>query len=181
MPNKSSSLFISPWFQLSNWKNLGVDWFINYSDLATQTTPIVCTAWVPVKLTNDWLGGQTLKTYKPTGIVELWNTATNQFDLSGLSLGDEISIRLNYTVTTSSNNQEFYSYMNMAIGWASYSIYDWIHFFKTAWTRQVGEVMTLYMGNSDTITKPAEIMFSSDANATIKVNWFYISVKKGTI
>ena len=151
------------------------DGWINYSNSAAAVN---YTTGSPLKLLNDGLGAQTLKTYKPYGFTELFNVATGQFNFSELVLGDEVTIRFNMTVVTSSNNQEFFNYLNLAIGGAAYSIYDGCHFYKTAGSRQAGEIITLYMGNADTITFPTELMFSSDANCTVKVNGFYISVKR---
>lgn len=154
------------------------DWFIDYNDLTTATTPIAYTTGSPLKLTNDWAWPQTLTTYKPIWVVQFWNTTTNQFDFTDLSLWDEVTIRISLDVTTSAVNQEFRLYLSMAIwGWA-YTLSDWIRAFKTAWTYPVWFAIPLYMWNTDTITLPAELMFSSDANATIKVNWFYISAKR---
>lgn len=151
------------------------NWFINYSDLATQSSPIAYTTGSPLKLTNDWAWPQTLSTYKPDWITRFWNTSTNQFDFTWLVLWEEVKLRVNLTVTTSATNQTFLLYLSLAIGGASYSIYDWNWYFKTAWSYQIWVEMSIYIWNSDTITRPAELMFSSDANAQIKVNGFYIS------
>jgi len=154
------------------------DGFIDYNDLATQSVPIAYTTWSARKLTNDGLWPQTFKTEKPQGVTELRNTATNQFDFSKLSIWDQVDIRVVFDLTTSATNQESLVYMNMAIWWWAYSIYDWSWYFKAAWTRPVWAVIKLYMWNTDTINLPSEIMFLSDANASIKVNWFYISAKR---
>lgn len=154
------------------------DWFIDYNDLTTATTPIAYTTGSPLKLTNDWAWPQTLTTYKPIWVTRFRNTTTNQFDFTDLSLWDELNIRVSLDITTSWANQTFLLYLSMAIGGGAYTIYDWDWYFKTAWTYQIGFSVPLYMWNTNTITLPAEIMFSSDANATIKVNWFYISAKR---
>lgn len=155
-----------------------IDGFFVYSDLATASTPISYTASNPLKLTNDGLGAQTQNTYKPYNITKLWNAVTNQFDFSELSLGDELSIRFNIQVTTSATNQQFRLYLSMAIGGIAYTIDNGAFFFKTAEAHPIGFVIPISMSNTDTITKPAELMFVSSDNATIKMNSFYISTKR---
>lgn len=131
-----------------------------------------------LKLLNDGAGAQTLKTYKPYGITELWNVATNQFNFSELAIGDEVSIRLSLDVTTSGVNQEFSLSINFAIGGGTYHIHDGNFFFKTAGTKAICSIITVYIGNADTKNLPAELLFTSDANATVQVNGFYISTKR---
>ena len=156
---------------------VGRDGNMNYSDLATQTVPLSYTSG-SFKLTNDWLWAQTQTSYKPIWVTRLWNTTTNQLDFTQLILGDEVWIRLNLEVTTSWVNQEFRTFLNAWIWWASYSIYDWNRYFKVAWVKTIWAEIIINMWNADTITRPCEIMFSSDASATIKVIGFYTSVKR---
>lgn len=161
-----------PQGQLINGKSDG--WMV-YSNSAST---VAYTTGTPLKLLNNGLGPQTLKTYKPKGLTELWNTSTNQFNLSELILGDEVVIRFSFDLETLSNNTESYIYTNMAIGGAAYSLYNGVWTFKTIGTRQIGSEIMIYIGNNDTIIYPTELLFVSDANCNIKVNSFYISVKR---
>lgn len=155
-----------------------IDGFVNISDSITTVTPIAYTTGSPLKLTNDGLGQQQQTTYIPYGVTSLYNSTTNQFDFSQLSLGDEVSIRFNITVTTTANNQEFLFYMLMSIGAYNYIISDGDYSFKTSGTHQVGFVIPLNIGNTQTRDYPAELYFSSDANASLVINGYYITVKR---
>jgi len=159
-------------------RNTYKDGYITYSDLATQSVPISYTAPNPLKISNDGLGAQTLKTYKPTSLSELYNVATGQFRFNDLRLGDEVMLRFNLNVTTSTANQHFRMYLNVAIGGNSYTINDGVFAFKTAGVQYIGFNITLSMSNLDTINYPAELLFVSEDNATIVVNSYYITIKK---
>ena len=64
--------------------------FLDYNDLATHTTPITLVANVDKKLTNDTLGAFTNILYSPFGVNSIWNSSTNSYDFTELSLGDTI-------------------------------------------------------------------------------------------
>lgn len=150
---------------------------ITYSDSITAVTPLSYTTG-SLKITNDTKGGQTSNSYAPHGITSVWDTINDQLVLSSLSLGDEVSIRINCDVTTSTTNQEFRLYLVMSIGGYNYQISDGNYFFKTAGTYQIGAVIPFNIGNTQTRDYPAQVMFESDGNATIKVNSFYITINR---
>jgi len=87
--------------------------FMDYNNTA-DVIPPVANVWQ--KITNNGLGANTLKTYKPIGVTELLNT---EFDLvlpgpdngrllfSELSLGDQVTIRHTLSITPNSNGQTF--------------------------------------------------------------------------
>jgi len=133
-----------------------------------------------IKLLNNGLGAFTNKIYALDGVSDLFNTTTNEFDFSSLSLGDKVDIRYDYQITTSSVNQESRIYLNIGVGSGSpYSINQDTSFFKTAGVHELsGANSFIYMGNLETLNFPAELMFTSDANATVILNGFVISVTK---
>lgn len=154
------------------------DGWIDYNDSTTSSTPISFTG-TPIKLTNDGLGLYTNKVYKPVGISDLWNVSNNQFDFTHLAIGDEIELRVSTEITTTSNNQEFTFYLDMAKGSVSnYHLKDGNYIYKSSGTYGIIFNMKFYIGNEDTKNFPAELMFDSDANATIVVDGFYISIKR---
>lgn len=160
-------------------KTLNIDGYFNYSDLASQSVPLVYTSGAPLKLTNDGLGGQTELTYKPLNVSKLWNSITNQFDFSELKIGDELFVRFNINVITSAINQEFRLYLSCAVGGVfPYIISDGDFFFKTPGNHQVGVVIPLYIGQLDTKNFPSELIFSSSNDAEITMNSIYISTKR---
>lgn len=133
-----------------------------------------------LKLLNNGLGVFTNKTYGITDVADLFNTTTSQFDFSGLSLGDKVEFRYDYTIVTSSINQESRLFLNLAIGSGDeYSINQDTSFFKTAGSHNLsGANSFIYMGNLSTLNFPAELMFTSDASATVTLNGFVVSVIK---
>lgn len=158
-----------------------IDGYFNYSDSSSQATatPIAYTTGSPLKLGNDGQGGQTTGAYAPYGITQLFDTITGNFDFSELAIGDEVIIRFNLDITTSATNQEFFLYLDLAVGGSfPYSLYDGVFAFKTAGKRQIGVNIPLYIGTADTRDNPGQLMFSSDANATITVNSYYITTKR---
>lgn len=131
-----------------------------------------------LKILNNGLGPYTLKTYKPLNITELWNTTTNQFNFSELSLGDEVMIRLDVNIATTAINQEFYFYLQMAVGGTTYTLGDGTYSFKNIGTKQLSISFPFYLGNQDSITYPAELYFNSSNAANLGVNGYYISVRR---
>jgi hypothetical protein len=134
----------------------------------------------PVKLLNNGLGVNTDKVYGLTGVTDLYNTTTNQFDFSGLNFGDKVDFRYDYILTTSAINQESRLYLNLGIGSTTpYSINQNTSFFKTAGLHNLsGTTSFIYIGNPETLNFPAELYFESDANADVELNGFVISVTK---
>lgn len=149
--------------------------FIDYNDSATVLTPISLTANTWAKLTNNGNGANTLKTYKPQGVTELWNTSTNQFTWADLILGDMVEMRTDISITTTGANQTVWLSMFMGVGGSQYELPIVVaHLFKTAGTYQLTPCYQFYIGNATTLNNPAEIKVKSDATATCVVNGFYI-------
>ena len=75
--------------------------FIDYND-TTGSISLVADTWTDVP--NNGLGAFTNKTYKPTLINEVLNTNTGYLDFSELTLGSQLLIRNDFTITQNSNN-----------------------------------------------------------------------------
>lgn len=157
-----------------NGKAANFDGFIDYSHSGSTQ------AYVSgdLKILNDGAGAYTLKTYAPLGVTDLWNTTTNQFDFSQLRIGDEVTIRTDGEVTTTAVNQIFGTKLNMSIGSNPYILEVGKSFFKVVGTYPVIRYIHFYVGNTDTMNYPAELIFTSDEAATVKLLGFYISVKR---
>ncbi len=79
--------------------------FAYYEDTATTATPINLTVDTYTDLTNDKAGSGTLTTYKPSYVTgDLWDSATNTIDLSELTEGKVVLVRIEYDITTGSAN-----------------------------------------------------------------------------
>lgn len=143
---------------------------LDYSDLETQTTPIVVTGGGGfVKLTNDGAGAQTNKDYAPTNITDVWSIINDEFDFNQLKLGDVMSVRIDIEVTTVSTNTDVRTDLVFGVGVSEYSIPFIRNSFKVAGTYQLNSINSVYMGNALTLDNPAEFRIQADKNITVKV------------
>jgi hypothetical protein len=121
-------------------------------------------------LPNDGAGAGTNKTYKVTGVGELWNAGAGLFDWSALSLGDQINIRLNIIVTTTAANQVVSTKLNTAIGGTPYDIFWQSSYYKTSGVQDaIVKTSLVYMGDINTLNNGARFEVSSPNNCTVQV------------
>ena len=147
----------------------------DYNDLATQTTPIVVTGGGGfVDLTNDELGSFTNKSYPPDNVTDVWDTNTNRFDFTELSLGSQVHIRLDLEVTNSAPNTQIDIALEAGLGASPYDI-QWLDIFeKTATAHKIVVSSFLYMGDLNTRDNPAKFKIEADGNCTVKVNGWVV-------
>lgn len=149
--------------------------FADFNDAGTSSNPIEVTSgsgWV--LLTNDKLGAFTNVAYLPEGVTTAVFSA-NQFDFSQLSVGDMLNIRLDITVTTTSNNQVINTRLKMGIGSDSEFSIPFSHDqFKTSGAQQINPYVGLYIGGTDILNNPAQFEISSDDDASVVVNGWYV-------
>lgn len=151
--------------------------FADYNDAATGTTPInVPGTLTDVDITNDELGSFTNKGFLPTGVTDVYDATTNQFDWSELKLGDMVDIRLDLDVTTSSPNQLVEIDLVVAVGGSQYSIPFVDNAFKSAGAQRVNRYNGIYLGDTNTLNNPAKFVIRSDDTATVRVNGWYVKV-----
>ena len=97
--------------------------FMDYNDTSTSSSPITLVADTWTTIPNDGLGAFTNKTYKPDGnVTELMDTSTGAIDPTGLSLGDTILIRNDFTVNPSTNNASLEFRYQLGTGGGSYTL-----------------------------------------------------------
>lgn len=149
--------------------------WMDYNDTATAGTPITLTSGVPVTLTNDGLGAFTNKQFNRG--VELWNPGTNQFDFTGLEVGDVLQIRIDLTPTLSGVNGDTFVRINLGVGGSPYTLSLWHGFHKASGTYN-NEIVnaTIYMGDLNTLNNPATLEFESDVNGSLIVNGWFLNV-----
>ena len=130
-----------------------------------------------LKLLNDGQGIYTNKKYAKQR--ELWNTHTNQFDFSNLKLGDEVLIRVDADVTTMMDNQEIILIANIGClsSGDNYKMNFYKNTIKNKGKHSIISSLYLYIGNDYILNNPSELLFSSDNEAIVLLNGFYISVK----
>lgn len=150
--------------------------FFDYNDSLTNTTPINVAVNTWTKFTNNGLGANTNKTYKSPYLTDVWNTTTNQFNWTGMKLGDTVDIRIEFTITTTSPNQVMNLSIVNAVGTANeYSIgFTPEVQYKTVGSKVVNAFTSIYMGDLNTLNNPSEIRIRSDATCTVKVSGWYI-------
>ena len=149
----------------------------DYNDLATTGSPIAVTAGTWVALTNDGNGTYTNTTYGISSIPNIFNTTTNAFDFSSLSLGDSVDIRADLSITTNSPNQLVELDMFAGTGGSAYQVPLLTPVqFKAAGTHRLIAFNSGYMGDANTKDNPANIQIKSDDSASVVVNGWYIRV-----
>jgi hypothetical protein len=167
-------------FQTLN-KHMG--WW-DYEDTATSSAPIALTvASTYYDLTNNGLGPNTTSTYALAGLPAIWNTATNRLNLSGLTIGDTVDIRVDLSLTTSGTNHQAEVALEFGVGTGSeYKLLLNRDLHKTADTYNVVAYGSFYIGNALTKDNPARIVAKSDSTGdTVVVNGWYIRVNKRVI
>ena len=75
--------------------------FLDYNDNSGDVT-LVSDTWTDVP--NNGAGAFTNKTYKPTTVNEVLDDSTGYLDFSELTLGSQLLIRNDFTVTPNTNN-----------------------------------------------------------------------------
>ena len=125
---------------------------------------------------ND-AAGSSRSDFAPAGITTVYDGTVSQFDFTQLAVGDEVMVRVDMEVTTTSVNQTADVDMTFAIGGTPFDIAFSRSQFKTAGTYQVTPQRSFYIGES-VKPNPAEVRFRSDANATLIVRGWYVSVRR---
>ena len=124
--------------------------YADYNDVTTQTTPISIPGTSTfVKLTNDDAGPYT-RVRLPSGVTSIWNTSTNQINLSQLPIDSMVNARYDITVTTTDANQAISLSTFLAIGSPSaYESPKLTQIFKTAGTYNITVFTGSYVGSTD--------------------------------
>ena len=152
----------------------------DYNDLATTSTPIPLTvAGTWYDLTNDGAGAFTNKTYALAGLTDIWNVSTNQFEWNNgtlLSLGDTVDIRVDIDIITTGSNKAVEVAIELGIGGAPYKLpVIPLENFKTAGTYHDVRIMSIYLGDTNTLNFPAKLEAKADGTGvSIVVNGWYI-------
>ena len=158
--------------------------FADYNDNATSGTPLSVTGGgAAVVLTNDTLGAFTNTQFLPEGVRRLWDASTNKFDFSDLSIGDMFDIRIDITVTTSSNNTAIDIDLHLGAGGSAYTIpFVSEKDFKTTAAHKIAEFNSIYMGDANTLNNGGQLKITADKNCTVVVNgWYVRCLRRGTV
>ena len=93
--------------------------FVDYND-TTGSIAITANTWVDVP--NNTLGAYTNLTYLPEGMTTLMDGSTGYLDFSELTLGSDMHIRIDYTVTPNTNNSLVESRYVLGSGSGEYAL-----------------------------------------------------------
>ena len=150
--------------------------FVDVGDTATASVPIpLTTAGTFYQLTNNGLGAQSLSTYALPSMASIWNTSTNVFNLSGMSLGDTVDLRVDIEVTTGSANNVLTLVLELGVGGTAYQLTIADLNIKTAGTYKITRNVNFYIGNTNTKNFPARLLLKNDTTgSTVKVGGWYI-------
>ena len=96
--------------------------FADYNDASTSVTPTILVADTWTDVPNDTLGAYTNTSYLPEGMTTLMDGSTGYLDFSELTLGSDIHIRIDYTVTPNTNNALVESRYTLGNGGGIYSL-----------------------------------------------------------
>lgn len=136
----------------------------DFQDTATAITPIaLTTAGVWYNLTNNAAGPLSSTVYKVATHGTIWNSSTNSFDFSTLSIGDVVRFRTDISFTTSGVNHEISTRLAFGPGLVFSIPFD-SQDVKAASTKRRIRYWALTIKNDDTRLNPAKFQASSDGS-----------------
>ena len=156
---------------------------VGYFHISNSLTAQSISSGVATDLLNNNLGTYSSSAQAPYGISAIWNTTTNAFDFSQLSLGDMVSLRVDLLIDTTATNQDFRAYITLGIGTANeYKLLLNQSTYKSAVTNYAFlEEVNFSIDNEDWRTAPAKISVLTDASATVLVNGWYVPIIRKSV
>jgi len=147
-------------------------------DYSSTSPTLALTNNVETKVLNDGAGAFTNLTLKIPGRGAIWNTTSSQFEFNtaGLVLGDTVTIRMDFTITTTVSNTGTNFQLNLAIGsGAPYSINIGRYAEKSAGTYTVVLYKEVYIGDLNTLNYPAELTTTAQGGGvSVLYNGHYV-------
>ena len=152
-------------------KNTG---FIDYND-TTGDVALTADTWTDVP--NNGQGAFTNTLYKPEGITNLLDANTGYLDFSELSLGSELIIRNDFTVTPQTNNSLLQVRYVLGQGAGEYPLLFWSERLDSG--SGIGyqrvPVFAIYMGDLNTQGGVGKLQVKLSTNGTLNNAGSYIS------
>lgn len=128
---------------------------------------------VPLNLNVTNTGGNADETYLPNGVTSLWNSQTNAFNFSELSVGDMVDIEFEVQLTTGSNGQF------ISVNFVSGATRKLVVFLPTGpsgtYTFPYKFSVPVYQGM---IATPPQLMIVATGTGAVKTNSIYARVIK---
>ena len=151
----------------------------NFQDVLTATTPVALTladTWYD--LTNDAAGTLSTVAYGVLGHGDTWDDVANALDFSSLTVGDQVSIRIDVEVTTAGVSHEIGMRIVLDDGGLSVPLVIMSKEYKAAGTYQIVLETSVTMFVAAVVAGPARIQMRSDNTGdTVKVNGWVTTTK----
>jgi len=136
------------------------------------------------QLQNDATGEFTNDTQKPTGDDARYNPTTNQFDFTGLHIGDLVRIRFDVQYTTTNANTDIDARMNMAVGHANnyqIPIRGTVSYKNSGLQSPLASRIEITMDNQFTIDNPAQVEVLPENNMSVIVRGWKVIINKRSL
>ena len=160
------------WFYSSRVATTG---FMDYNDTTGDVT-LTSDTWTDVP--NNGLGAFTNKTYKPTLINDVLDGSTGYLDFSELSLGSQLLIRNDFTVTPNTNNSLLEVRYVLGQGAGEYALKFWSERLDSGSGLGYQRVISfpIYMGDTNTQGGVGKLQVKLSTNGTINNAGSYIKI-----
>ena len=149
--------------------------FIDYNDTSGDVT-LSPDIWTDVP--NNGLGSFTNKVYKPTLINEVLDGSTGYLDFSELSLGSQLLIRNDFTVTPNTNNSLLEVRYLLGQGAGVYALKFWSERLDSGSGIGYQRVISfpIYMGDTNTQGGVGKLQVKLSTNGSINNAGSYIKI-----
>ena len=163
----------------------GLEWFYNsrvattgFMDYNDTTGDVTLTSDTWTDVPNNGLGAFTNKTYKPTLISEVLDGSTGYLDFSELSLGSQLLIRNDFTVTPNTNNSLLEVRYVLGQGAGEYALKFWSERLDSGSGIGYQRVISfpIYMGDTNTQGGVGKLQVKLSTNGTINNAGSYIKI-----
>ena len=149
--------------------------FIDYNDTTGDIT-LTPDTWTDVP--NNGLGAFTNKTYKPTTVNEVLDSSTGYLDFSELTLGSQLLIRNDFTVTPNTNNSLLEVRYLLGQGAGEYALKFWSERLDSGSGMGYQRVISfpIYMGDTNTQGGVGKLQVKLSTNGSINNAGSYIKI-----
>ena len=149
--------------------------FIDYND-NTGDLSIVAETWTDVP--NNGLGAFTNKTYKPTSINDVLDGSTGYLDFSELTLGSQLLIRNDFTITPNTNNSLLEVRYVLGQGAGEYALKFWSERLDSGSGIGYQRVISfpIYMGDTNTSNGVGKLQVKLSTNGIVNNSGSYIKI-----
>ncbi len=149
--------------------------FMDYND-DNGSVSLTANVWTDVP--NNGAGTFTNKTYKPDNVTEVLDVATGYLDFSDLTLGSQLLIRNDFTVTPNTNNSLLEVRYLLGQGASEYDLKFWSERLDSGSGVGYQRVISfpIYMGDTNTQGGVGKLQVKLSTNGSINNAGSYIKI-----